>query len=50
MNKRPTRNDDVLSVGSDLGKAHDSVSRLPEVVFRGAHPENVNIDALSTGR
>ena len=34
------RNDDVLSVGSDLGRAHDSASRLPEVMFGGALREN----------
>jgi hypothetical protein len=37
-NKR-FRNDDVLSVGSDLGRAHDSASPLPEVVFGGAPPK-----------
>jgi hypothetical protein len=49
-NKR-FRNDDVLSIGSDLGRARDSASRLPEVAFGAARPENdVKIDALSTGR
>ena len=31
---------DVLGSGSDLGKAHDSASRLPEVTFDGVHREN----------
>ena len=30
------RDDYVLSVGSDLGRAHDSASRLPEVMFSEA--------------
>ena len=38
------QNDDVLSVGSDLGGARDSASRLLEITFGGAPREKNGVN------